>query len=183
MPSSTKLVFITVHAIDTCQFLLFNLANSFRPKIFFSNFDHIDPILSFSKALPAVSMLTVTKRLSKTDNLSVYLFNRAPFVYNTNLVSDFKTENPTFENYGISLVKGILPEYFHSRWSFTQFHIPEIKTYSIFDKTKQIIYSFGSDGQYYILDFHDKSKPTIERTIRYISDESDPFSERSSTIK
>ncbi len=104
-------------------------------------------------------------------------------LYNTNLVSDFKTENPTFENYGISLVKGILPEYFHSRWSFTQFHIPEIKTYSIFDKTKQIIYSFGSDGQYYILDFHDKSKPTIERTIRYISDESDPFSERSSTIK
>ena len=100
-----------------------------------------------------------------------------------NIVSDFKTENPTFENYGISYVKWALPDYFHSKWSFAQFQVPDVITYSIFDRYVNKLYSFGNDGQYYELNFQDFNNPTIEKTIKYISDESDPFSERSSTIK
>lgn len=104
-------------------------------------------------------------------------------LYNTGINPEFKTENPTFQNYGISYVKWALPEYFHSKWSFAQFQIPDVTTYSIFDQNINKLYSFGSDGQYYELNFQDNKNPIIEKTIKYISDESDPFSERSSTIK
>lgn len=104
-------------------------------------------------------------------------------IFNTEIDRNLKIDNSTFDSYGISLFKFALPKYFNSKWSFCQFNLPGIISYSIFDNNKYMLYAFGNDGQYYELSFEDYNNPTIERTIKYISDESDPFSERSSTIK
>jgi len=123
-------------------------------------------------------------RMNENNSILLVSSNKGTIhLYNTGIDPNFTTENPTFENYGVSYVKWALPDYFHSKWSFTQFQIQDVTSYSVFDNTQQLIYSFGNDGQYYILNFHDFNKPVVDRTIKYISDENDPFSDRSSTIK
>tara|TARA_B100000575_G_C23142084_1_gene664970 strand:+ start:3983 stop:5035 length:1053 start_codon:yes stop_codon:yes gene_type:complete len=104
-------------------------------------------------------------------------------LYNTGIDSNLIIENPSFDSYGISYVKWALPQYFSDRWSFVQFNLQNISTFSSFDRTASKIYSFGHDGQYYELDYSDINNPQIEKTIKYISDENDPFSDRSTTIK
>lgn len=104
-------------------------------------------------------------------------------LYNTGVNPELEVENPSYDNYGISYVKWALPQYFSDKWSFTKFYLPDISTCSTFDRTTHKIYTFGNDGQFYELDYEDINNPTVEKTIKYISDENDPFSERSSTIK
>jgi WD repeat-containing protein 45 len=104
-------------------------------------------------------------------------------LYNTGIDSNLVIQNPSFDSYGMYYVKWALPQYFSDRWSFMQFNLPDISTFSTFDRHTSKIYSFGHDGQYYELNYSDIENPTIEKTIRYISDESDPFADRSSTIK
>ena len=48
---------------------------------------------------------------------------------------------------------------------------------------KKNIFVFGNNGQFYLINYEDTLNPIIEKTIKYISDESDPFSERSTTIR
>ena len=77
----------------------------------------------------------------------------------------------------------MLPDYFNSEWSFAQIYLNGIETFSAVDNSKQLVYVFGNNGQFYIVNYEDTLNPIIEKTIKYISDESDPFSERSTTIR
>ena len=106
-------------------------------------------------------------------------------VYNTGINPECESQNSLWENYGSSYIKAIIPvpEYFNSEWSFCKIYLTGIESYSIIKSAEKVIYSFGNDGQFYKIDFSDPEKPTVEKTIKYISDESDPFSERSTTIK
>ena len=104
-------------------------------------------------------------------------------LYNSGIDKTLEIHNPSYDSYGMYYVKWALPQYFSDYFSFLQFNIPDISSYSTFDKTKQIIYSFGQDGQYYELNYSDMENPKINKTIKYISDENDPFADRSSTIK
>lgn len=106
-------------------------------------------------------------------------------LFNTGIKEMKNLENSSFENYGMSYVKwtGLMPQYFHDQWSFSRFNLPDIISYSVFEPSKPIIYSFGNDGQFYELNYENPNDPKIEKTIKYISDENDPFSERTSTIK
>tara|TARA_Y100000389_G_C17434614_1_gene504725 strand:- start:339 stop:1397 length:1059 start_codon:yes stop_codon:yes gene_type:complete len=104
-------------------------------------------------------------------------------LYNTGIDPDLHVENTSYDSYGMPLIKWALPQYFSDKFSFLQFNLADISTVSSFDRTSSKIYSFGQDGQYYELNYADINNPTIEKTIKYISDENDPFAERSSTIK
>ena len=124
--------------------------------------------------------------LSLTHDNSILLVSSIKgtiHLYNTGINSDFSINNKTWNKYGMKYVKSVLPEYFNSEWSFCQIYLKGITTYSIIDNTKTKIYTFGNNGQYYVLNYEDIDNPIIEETIKFLSDESDPFSENSTTIK
>lgn len=104
-------------------------------------------------------------------------------LYNTGIDPDLNAENTSYDSYGMPLIKWALPQYFSDKFSFTQFNLTNISTISSFDRNMSTIYSFGQDGQFYELNFEDIENPVIEKTIKYVSDENDPFSQRSSTIR
>ncbi len=104
-------------------------------------------------------------------------------LYNTEIDPNFIYKNKKFNNFGINYIKFALPEYFNSEWSFTQFHLKNILSYSCFDKDTFRIFSICNDGQFYILNFENNENSYIEKTIRFISDSSDPFEDRNTTIK
>ena len=104
-------------------------------------------------------------------------------LYNTGIDTDLQISNKTYDSYGMPLIKWALPQYFSDNFSFLQFNLADISTISSFDRKTSKIYSFGQDGQYYELNYTDIENPTIDKTIKYISDENDPFSDRTSTIK
>jgi len=84
--------------------------------------------------------------------------------------------------YGVDYFTDYLPEYFSSEWSFMQFYLNDIITYSLFiNNTKEII-SIGNNGCYYTLSFNN-DETVIDSTYKFVSDEDDPFSDRTSTIK
>jgi len=105
-------------------------------------------------------------------------------IYNSGINKKLKIDNPSFDSYGVPYVKWALPQYFSDKWSFSQFSFENVTTYSVFDtKQKFRIFSFGNNGQFYELNFSDKNNPVVDKAIKYISDENDPFSERTTTIK
>jgi WD40 repeat protein len=104
-------------------------------------------------------------------------------LYNTGIDPGLEANNEEWNNYGMPLIRWALPQYFSDQYSFAKFNLTDISTISSFDRTLNKIYSFGQDGQFYELNYSDIENPTIDRTIKYISDENDPFSQRSTTIK
>ncbi len=107
-----------------------------------------------------------------SDKGTVHLFN-SETVDNTEV-----PVNKVYNNYGISYVKFLLPEYFHSKWSFTTYTIENVKTVNIFDADKKMIYGIGSDGQFYECSYENYEKPIIEKVIKYVLDKDDPFHNR-----
>ena len=94
-----------------------------------------------------------------------------------------KNSNIRFYPIGLSYITDYLPQYFSSEWSFTQFYINDIITYSLFMENNQLI-SIGHNGCYYNLSFDNKTNEgKIETTYKFISDENDPFNDRTTTIK
>jgi WD repeat-containing protein 45 len=105
-------------------------------------------------------------------------------VYNSGINDKLTINNPSFDNYGVPYIKWALPQYFSDKWSFSQFNFENVISYSVFDtKNKFRIFSFGDNGQFYELNFSETDNPVIDKAIKYISDENDPFSERTTTIK
>jgi|TARA_B110000211_G_scaffold233672_1_gene300538 WD40 repeat protein len=90
--------------------------------------------------------------------------------------------------YGISYIKSVLPAYFDSQWSFSQIYLKNIKTYNVFSKEKYNIISVASNGCFYILTFDtqnsysDTTNKHILSTFKFLSDNNDPFDNRTSTI-
>jgi WD repeat-containing protein 45 len=113
----------------------------------------------------------LTLLLCSSDKGTIHIFNA--------LVDDEKNNNTNF--YALHNIKDYLPSYFSSEWSYKQFYLPGIITFSTFITDEKII-SIGSNGCLYNLEF-DKDKNEIESTIKFISNEDDPFNNRKSTIK
>jgi WD40 repeat protein len=120
----------------------------------------------------------MTMLLVESDKGTIHIFN-TEIENTTDGNNEWKVpENRIFENYGISYVKFLLPSYFHSKWSFMSYTIPNVNTINVFDATSNMIYSFGSDGQYYECDYNDTNNPSINKVMKYIVDKDDPFKDR-----
>ena len=109
--------------------------------------------------------------LCSSDKGTIHIFNA--------LVDNQDNNNTGI--YGINSIKDYLPSYFSSEWSYRQFYLPGILTISTFKDDSNIIFSIGSDGTLYTLEFNDKNAKIID-TTKFISNEDDPFNERKSTI-
>ncbi|CAI5747475.1 unnamed protein product [Peronospora destructor] len=59
---------------------------------------------------------------------------------------DDGTENPKSS---LSFMRGLLPKYFSSEWSFAQFRVPETRTICAFGTEKNTIVVVGADGSFY----------------------------------
>ena len=103
-------------------------------------------------------------------------------LYHTH-INDNSEQNKNWDDYGMKYIRNMLPDYFNSQWSFAQIYISGVETSSVVNNIEKKVYVFGNNGQFYIIDYTDTLNPIIEKTIKYISDEGDPFSERSTTIK
>ena len=55
-------------------------------------------------------------------------------------------------------------------------------TYSLFSENENEIISIGSNGCYYNLSFNN-NESKVESTYKFVSDEDDPFNDRTTTIK
>ena len=85
--------------------------------------------------------------------------------------------------FNIDFIKNIIPSYFTLKKSVVQFQMNGIITNSVFEKNSKKIYSLGNNGQFYVLNYEDYSKPLIDKTIKFVKDDIDPFTERTSMIQ
>jgi WD40 repeat protein len=158
--ASTKGTIIRLYDVETR-----NLLNEFR-----RGTEHV-PIIQLAFH-PNMKMLLV-----ESDKGTVHIFNTEIKVDNDDAVWKVP-ENRIFENYGIAYVKFLLPSYFHSKWSFMSYTIPNVNALNVFDENSNMIYSFGSDGQYYECAYDDTNNPSINKVMKYIVDKDDPFKDR-----
>jgi WD40 repeat protein len=109
--------------------------------------------------------------LAASDRGSIHLFNtEIDEIAQLNV-----PPNRQYERYGMNVIKFALPKYFSSKWSFTSWQIPNIVSTSIFHPSESILYTFGSDGQYYECHYADPTNPIISKTMKFVRDENDPF--------
>eukprot|EP00002_Diphylleia_rotans_P005515 TRINITY_DN1466_c0_g1_i4.p1 TRINITY_DN1466_c0_g1~~TRINITY_DN1466_c0_g1_i4.p1 ORF type:complete len:363 (-),score=77.44 TRINITY_DN1466_c0_g1_i4:567-1655(-) len=68
---------------------------------------------------------------------------------------DIDRENPGASNpkSSLSFLKGVLPKYFGSEWSFAQFHGPKTRSISAFGQEKNTLIVVCADGSYYKCSF------------------------------
>jgi len=124
--------------------------------------------------------------LSLSNDNSVLLVSSVKgtlHLYNTGINDDLDVKNKNWDEYGMKYIRGMLPDYFNSQWSFGQIYLSGVETFSVIDNSEKKVYVFGNNGQFYLVNYNDTLNPIIEKTVKYISDESDPFSERSTTIR
>jgi len=116
------------------------------------------------------SMLCVS-----SDKGTIHLFNTS--------ISDCPFKNSIMENYGISYIKSLLPGYFHSEWSFSQQYLPETNVSCAFSDDNKGIHVIANSGNYYFISIDDTGKTNIDKNVLFVSDENDPFSNRTNTIR
>ena len=112
-------------------------------------------------------------------NLLVSSVKGTIHVFSTCLEED--NNNNIGVGYGVGYLKSVLPSYFSSEWSFIQFYLNNITTFSLFKSDKEII-SIGNNGCFYSLTF-ENGEAKINKSYKFVSDEDDPFNDRTSTIK
>lgn len=66
------------------------------------------------------------------------------------LVSPASGANP---GSSLSFLRGVLPKYFSSEWSFSQFHVPEVTQYFAAFGAQNTIAIIGLDGSFYRCNF------------------------------
>jgi len=101
---------------------------------------------------------------------------------NTEVDIEKNTKNNVGIGWGMNSLKMFLPEYFSSEWSFSQIRINNVLTYSNFIEGIKEIITIGDNGCFYVLNF-DSDIGTIHKNYKFISDEDDPFNNRTLTIK
>lgn len=146
------------------------------------NIDTKEKLVEFRRGVDPAKIVDI-KLCNNNSILLVSSTKGTIHLYNTGIDPELKANNTSYDSYGMPLIKWALPQYFSDSFSFTRFNLANISTVSSFDRREPKIYSFGQDGQFYELNFTDIDNPVIDRTIKYISDENDPFSQRSTTIK
>lgn len=104
-------------------------------------------------------------------------------LFNTEVNDACPVQNSQFHRMGMSYLRPFLPHYFNNKWSGVNLQIPNIRTVSMFHIKQSLLYTIGDDGQFYVLDYTNPQQIRIEKCIKYYADDSDPFSERSSTIQ
>ena len=57
----------------------------------------------------------------------------------------------------LSFMKGVLPKYFSSEWSFAQFRIPETRTICAFGSEPNTLIVIGADGSFHKVQFAKRS--------------------------
>jgi hypothetical protein len=87
------------------------------------------------------------------------------------------------ENYGIYYIKSLLPSYFHSEWSFSQQYLTEPATTVAFSDDNKTVSVVGHSGNFYSMSILEDGKMIVDKTIQFVSDENDPFSDRTNTIR
>jgi WD40 repeat protein len=103
-------------------------------------------------------------------------------LFNTGIVKGGVYRNEEFSGFGLGYFKFALPSYFSSEWSFSRIHLSEEWTNSCFNG-ENTIWTIGSSGNCYQIEFNKEGKMEILKTIKFISDDSDPFSNRTNTIR
>jgi WD40 repeat protein len=93
-----------------------------------------------------------------SDKGTVHVFSLVNPQEQERIVEDKKSDNPRSM---VSFMKGILPKYFSSEWSFAQFRVPEVKTIVAFGGEKNSIIVVSADGTFYKAMF-DPEKPGAE---------------------
>ncbi|KAI5067184.1 hypothetical protein GOP47_0017712 [Adiantum capillus-veneris] len=84
-----------------------------------------------------------------SDKGTVHVFGISPSYsrHSKSVVSGPGSANP---GSSLSFLRGVLPRYFSSEWSFAQFRLPEeIKSIVAFAPEKHILYIVGSNGSFY----------------------------------
>lgn len=66
------------------------------------------------------------------------------------LISPNTGANPSSS---LSFMKGVLPKYFSSEWSFAQFHLPEVTRYIAAFGAQSTVITIGMDGSFYRFSF------------------------------
>jgi hypothetical protein len=72
-------------------------------------------------------------------------------------------------------MRGLLPKYFSSEWSFAQFRVPETRTICAFGAEKNTIIVVGADGSFYKATFDnggDCERTSLSKFIKTEDDES-----------
>lgn len=67
----------------------------------------------------------------------------------TNLGKSGEEDETENSKSSLSFMRGFLPKYFSSEWSFAQFRVPETKTICAFGADKNTIIVVGADGSFY----------------------------------
>lgn len=93
-----------------------------------------------------------------SDKGTVHVFSLANRASVEDKSGDDEKKNPRSN---LSFMKGLLPKYFSSEWSFAQFRVPEVKTIVAFGGEKNSIIVVGADGTFYKAMF-DPEKPGAE---------------------
>jgi hypothetical protein len=106
---------------------------------------------------------------------TIHLFNTS--------IGDCPFKNSIMENYGISYIKSFLPGYFHSEWSFSQQYLPESNVSVVFNEDNTGLHIIGYSGNYYYISINESGTTNIDKTVMFVSDENDPFSNRTNTIR
>jgi len=62
-------------------------------------------------------------------------------------------DDPRTRPSSFSFMKGVLPSYFSSEWSFAQFHLPEARCVVCFAGERNVVVAVCADGSYYAYSF------------------------------
>lgn len=77
----------------------------------------------------------------------------------------------------LSFMRGILPRYFSSEWSFAQFHLPEVTRYIVAFGAQNTVMMVGLDGSFYRCSFDQVNGGQMlqKEYFRFLKSDSPPF--------
>lgn len=113
--------------------------------------------LAASSDKGTVHVFSLRVRVSGEDSLTQLNAVQGPALFHQNssssldpLISQNTGANP---NSSLSFMRGVLPKYFSSEWSFAQFHLPENTHFIVAFGSQNTVIIVGMDGSFYKCSF------------------------------